>query len=91
MDECLSAGMRWLHLIPDKDKARVLLQDFVVDVFSRKRRAAPSFLAPPRGAGTGKARPLGVLWTKRRAAPSLHAPPRGGGTCTATTVPQAGA
>jgi osmotically-inducible protein OsmY len=44
--------------------------------FSRKRRAAPSFLAPPWGAGTGKARTLGVLVKPRHhplATPALLA------------------
>src|SRR5690606_39931236 len=49
-----------------------------IGVVSTERRAAPSSVEPPRGAGrAGPAR--GAVSTERRAAPSSVEPPRGAG------------
>ncbi|TDM09711.1 MAG: hypothetical protein C4K60_10925 [Ideonella sp. MAG2] len=51
------------HYVKVADSGNRRAQAFCGDCgtqLSRKRRAAPSFLAPPRGAGTGQARTLGA-------------------------------
>jgi len=51
-----------------------------------KRRGAPSFLIPLRGAGRAAGTPLGVLMRRRRAAPSLLIPLRGAGRAAGTPL-----